>query len=108
MNTTPCRCTTGGAGGKLPWRAGTKECIPNPPKTKTHIARTIQKEKDGRNLPDLGGAAAAADSIMAGPLDDGTAYSQAKAAFNRFPRSIQSQLIGLLHCSIPYLDACNS
>ena len=64
---TPCRCTTGGAGGNWPRRAGTNECIPNPPKTKTHIARTIQKKNDGLKRRTVAGAAAGAGVVMARP-----------------------------------------
>src|SRR5687768_1481933 len=68
MNTTPCRCTIGGAGGKLPWRAGTKDCIPKPPKTKNAIASVIQKKNDGlKRRTGSSAAAAGAGVVMARP-----------------------------------------
>ena len=67
MNTIPCRCTIGGAGGKSPRSAGTKECIPKPPKTKKHIASVIQKKNDGLNRGVAPGAAAVVDALMTRP-----------------------------------------
>ncbi len=45
-----CRCTIGGAGGKLPLqRRNESQGMPNPPKTKNVIASVIQKKNDGWN-----------------------------------------------------------
>jgi len=66
MNTTPCRCTTGGAGGKLPRSAGTNECIPKPPNTNSAMTSVIQKANDGLNRRAARGAAAMAGAVKAG------------------------------------------
>src|SRR5690606_10497961 len=67
MNTTPCRCTIGGAGGKLPWSAGRNEWIPKPANTNRHIASVIQKKNDGLKRLRTDAEAAATDAVMGPP-----------------------------------------